>query len=299
MRVKSSSEESLVELIFNLKIDNTDDNGALKVRDQLKSLHVVIVKFKMNEGENLPYPQITEYIYKNEEYNIESLEEQLENISLYWSNPELEDFFRKFIRHARLAVAQKKYFKEQVEKANNRLEEINKTVSQANVEFNDIRKNVYTDFISILGIFSALLFGLFVGFDTFKEIIAGITSTAKISRVVIAGSLTLMGLIALVFILLSGISMLTSRQLKTCCDDKFCRHNLYQKYPVFTISFVTLNFILIGASVLTFLNHSGLLYEHPFITTTSLLIISALLFSYVLGLMRFPDEYVRKSNKDK
>ncbi|EKB7617963.1 hypothetical protein OPL78_002569, partial [Enterococcus faecalis] len=204
---------------------------------------------------------------------------------------EIAQFFSKFIKQAELAVTQKRHFENQIKNANEKLANIEKTVKSANEEFNDIRKNVYTDFISILGIFSALLFGLFVGFDAFKSIIEGITSNAKISRVVILGSLMLMGLLALTFVLLNGIAMLTNKTFKNCCEEKHCKHNLYQMYPVFTLSLLALIIVMLAASVVMIANYYGLLYEYPMMIGVGIgiVIIALFILSYCLGLIRFPD----------
>lgn len=225
-----NAETVLVEQVFQLTTEDLKDNH------KFNNLKTLIFRFNSQKGENMPYPQITEYIYVHEEYNIESLKELIDYVSNSKDCEEIAQFFSKFIKQAELAVTQKRHFENQIKNANEKLANIEKTVKSANEEFNDIRKNVYTDFISILGIFSALLFGLFVGFDAFKSIIEGITSNAKISRVVILGSLMLMGLLALTFVLLNGIAMLTNKTFKNCCEEKHCKHNLYQMYPVFTLS---------------------------------------------------------------
>ncbi|EGO5065397.1 hypothetical protein GUJ44_13075 [Enterococcus faecalis] len=280
-----NAETILVEQVFQL---TTED---LKDPHKFENLKTLIFRFGSQNGENMPYPQITEYIYVHEEYNIESLKELIDYVSNSEDCEEITQFFSKFIKQAELAITQKQHFENQIKNANEKLANIEKTVKSANKEFNDIRKNVYTDFISILGIFSALLFGLFVGFDAFKSIIEGITSNAKISRVVILGSLMLMGLLALTFVLLNGIAMLTNKTFKNCCEEKHCKHNLYQMYPVFTLSLLALIIVMLAASVVMIANYYGLLYEYPMMIGVGIgiVIIALFILSYCLGLIRFPD----------
>ncbi|EKZ0110446.1 hypothetical protein ACS7YY_002439 [Enterococcus faecalis] len=280
-----NAETVLVEQVFQL---TTED---LKDTHKFNNLKALIFRFDSQNGENMPYPQITEYIYVHEEYNIESLKELIDYVSNSEDCEEIAQFFSKFIKQAELAVTQKRHFENQIKNANEKLANIEKTVKSANEEFNNIRKNVYTDFISILGIFSALLFGLFVGFDAFKSIIEGITSNAKISRVVILGSLMLMGLLALTFVLLNGIAMLTNKTFKNCCEEKHCKHNLYQMYPVFTLSLLALIIVMLAASVVMIANYYGLLYEYPMMIGVGIgiVIIALFILSYCLGLIRFPD----------
>lgn len=281
-----TNEELLVELVFTLDIKNLGNQS--EIDGAIGKIKILISSLNLSDGENMPYPQITDYIYKSDDYNLESFEEQIQNLN--GSAEELKSFFEKFIKHANLAITQKKYFKEQVNQANSQLKLIQNTVSESKAEFADIRKNVYTDFISILGIFSALLFGLFVGFDTFKSVIEGIASDAKITRVVIMGSLMLIGVIALTFLLLNGIAMLTGKNFKSCCEKKHCEHNLYQKYPIFSIGMLTLLIIISISSVIMITNIEGWLYDFPIwiVLILGIIVLGVLFISYAIGLIRFP-----------
>lgn len=296
-----TTEELLVELVFTLDIKYLENQSEIDAA--VRKIKGLVSLLNLFDGDNMPYPQITDYIYKSDGYNIGSLEEQIQNLN--GSAEDLKFFFDKFIKHAHLAITQKQYFEEQIDQANMQLDIIQKTVSESKNEFTDIRKNVYTDFISILGIFSALLFGLFVGFDTFKSVIEGIASDAKITRVVIMGSLMLIGVIALTFLLLNGIAMLTGKNFKSCCEDKHCEHNLYQKYPIFSVGLLSLLIIISISSVIMVSNINGWLYNFPvwIILVLLIILVGILLVSYAIGLIRFPDSPLKseldsKKSKD-
>ncbi|MFB5516899.1 hypothetical protein [Enterococcus gallinarum] len=295
MNEAPTREEFLVKLVFTLEIQNLSDDS--EINNAVRKITTWINVLKIDDGENMPYPEISEYIYKNNDYNLESLDDLFQVLSK--RSDSIKIFWGKFSRHADLAIRQKKYFEQQIEEANQQLAFIQQTVSDSEHEFRDIRKNVYTDFISILGIFSALLFGLFVGFDTFKSVIEGIASDAKLTRVVIMGSLMLIGVISLTFLLLNGIAMLTGKSFKSCCADKHCEHNLYQKYPVFSVGMLSLLGIISISTIVMISNVNGRLYNFPvWIFFIFLIIAVALLFaSYAIGLIRFP-KHPLKINSD-
>ena len=104
--------------------------------------------------------------------------------------------------------------------------------------------NSTSEFISMLGIFSALIFGVFGGFEAFKSIFTNIDK-ASVNIVIIDSSILLLGLIILVFLLIQSISILSGKIFLACgCENtKKCSHKFYEKYPLF--SFAVSLFLLI------------------------------------------------------
>ncbi|EKI7435102.1 hypothetical protein PF973_000284, partial [Enterococcus faecalis] len=117
-----NAETVLVEQVFQL---TTED---LKDTHKFNNLKTLIFRFDSQNGENMPYPQITEYIYVHEEYNIESLKELIDYVSNSKDCEEIAQFFSKFIKQAELAVTQKRHFENQIKNANEKLANIEKTV---------------------------------------------------------------------------------------------------------------------------------------------------------------------------
>ena len=94
-----------------------------------------------------------------------------------------------------------------------------------------------SDFISMLGIFSALIFAVFGGFEAFKSIFTNINK-ASISMIIINSSILMIGLIVLVFLLIQSICILSGKTFLACgCKNiSICSHKFYERYPLFSFS---------------------------------------------------------------
>ncbi|MBI0032713.1 hypothetical protein [Lactobacillus sp. M0396] len=97
--------------------------------------------------------------------------------------------------------------------------------------------NSTSEFISMLGIFSALIFGVFGGFEAFKTIFTNIDK-ASVDMVIIDSSILLLGLIILIFLLIQSISILSGKNFLACgCKNiSECDHKFYERYPLFSFS---------------------------------------------------------------
>lgn len=204
-------------------------------------------------------------------------------------------------RHIRLAIIQQRYIQEQTKKVTElnqsisaELIETKKKMTRLQEEMENVKvdkASVYTDFIAIMGIFSALLFGLFVGFDVFKELVATMTTTAKLSRSIIMGSLLLIGLVSLIFLLFEGIARLTDRNMKSCCNELVCQHNIYQRYPVFFCSMLVLVSIVLLSTIILLLNMHGYLY-HSIIFLGVIILLTIMLWVVAWKMMIKPKEHI-------
>lgn len=78
-------------------------------------------------------------------------------------------------------------------------------------EMNDIKSKIYTDFISILGIFTAITFATFGGIQMLANVFgkAETSSHGQLGNVLILGSIYILGTYFLLLALLEGISRLT------------------------------------------------------------------------------------------
>ena len=286
MVIESSKlEEQFVDIMFVLK-----DEVAIHANyNQLITILQVIEK---NHSQS-PYDYITQYIFEHDEIN--NPDEAVMTFSalreMYKSKTgNDEDFIYNLLnsieRHIRLAIIQQDYILKQTKEVIRLNDSVNNELVLTKKDMNELRSSiqdmkvdkasVYTDFIAILGIFSALLFGLFVGFDVFKEFVVSMATTAKISRSIIMGSLLLIGLVSLVFLLLEGIAKLTDRNLKSCCKDSICNHNIYQRYPVFFISLLVLTSAILIATIVLMLNIHGILYHSSVFIVVIVLLLLAL-----------------------
>lgn len=286
MVIESSKlEEQFVDIMFVLKDE-------VAIHDNYNQLITILQVIEKNHSQS-PYDYITQYIFEHDEIN--NPDEAVMTFSalreMYKSKTgNDEDFIYNLLnsieRHIRLAIIQQDYILKQTKEVIRLNDSVNNELVLTKKDMNELRSSiqdmkvdkasVYTDFIAILGIFSALLFGLFVGFDVFKEFVVSMATTAKISRSIIMGSLLLIGLVSLVFLLLEGIAKLTDRNLKSCCKDSICNHNIYQRYPVFFISLLVLTSAILIATIVLMLNIHGILYHSSVFIVMIVLLLLAL-----------------------
>ena len=135
----------------------------------------------------------------------------------------------------KLDVAQKK-----LDVAQKKLDVAQKKLGVAQKKLGVAQKkldNSTSEFISMLGIFSALIFGVFGGFEAFKTIFTNIDK-ASVDMVIIDSSILLLGLIILIFLLIQSISILSGKNFLACgCKNiSECNHKFYERYPLFSFS---------------------------------------------------------------
>lgn len=293
-------EEQFINIMFNLKNES-------EVNDNYETLIKVLHRMENNHTLS-PYDYITQYIFEHDD--IENPDEAVMTFSalkdMYRERAQdnsdfIDDLLGSIERHIRLAIIQQRYIQEQTKKVTG----LNQRISAELIETKDEmihlqeemrnvkvdKASVYTDFIAIMGIFSALLFGLFVGFDVFKELVATMTTTAKLSRSIIMGSLLLIGLVSLIFLLFEGIARLTDRNMKSCCNELVCQHNIYQRYPVFFCSLLVLVSIVLLSTIILLLNMQGYLY-HSTIFLVVIIILTIMLWVAAWKMMIKPKKHI-------
>jgi hypothetical protein len=109
-------------------------------------------------------------------------------------------------------------------------------------------KKLTVDFVTILGIFSSIIFAAFGGLEILKNILGGIEKVPT-GKLMVFSSLAISAIIMLLFILLNGISKLTSLNLSSCkCGDKQdCKCNFVQKHPtIFSLQLFLIFLFLLG-----------------------------------------------------
>lgn len=177
---------------------------------------------------------------------------------------EIEELPNRIAESIKLALSQyKAFFKEfndateeltvatdglnEVEKSYKEILDKYKKISKKYDEVSNKLDSSSSDFISMLGIFSALIFAVFGGFEAFKSIFTNINK-ASISMIIINSSILMIGLIILIFLLIQSICILSGKTFLACgCKNTSnCSHKFYKRYPLFSFSigFFLLLFIL-------------------------------------------------------
>ncbi|WP_099221678.1 hypothetical protein [Listeria costaricensis] len=207
--------------------------------EECESAYMILKDFLMER--RIPYYLITEAVFESNNHyesevfigNIDSLIESAYKDSIYneFDSTEIDKFKQKIATHTMLAFVQKQHI-------DNSVKNVKETSERAKVELEKMEKikgQIYTEFIAILGIFSALMFGLLGGFETLAESLLSLQSKEMpLPRVLITCSLILLGLALVIFALMEGIAKLSNKPLRSCnCEDREkCTHSIYKRHPM-------------------------------------------------------------------
>lgn len=153
---------------------------------------------------------------------------------------EIEELPNRISESIKLALSQYEVFLKKFSDAANNLTVATDGLNKVNKSYNEVSEkldNYSSNFISMLGIFSALIFAVFGGFDAFKSIFTNINK-ASISMIIINSSILMIGLIVLVFLLIQSICILSGKTFLACgCKNtSICSHKFYERYPLFSFS---------------------------------------------------------------
>lgn len=194
-------------------------------------------------------------------------EENKETVEKLTQNKELiEELAPKMEEHIKLALLQYETFFNEIESVKTQAHKLTKDLETKERELKKATNklnNSTANFISILGIYSALIFGVFGGFDAFKSIFSNMKKT-PISTVLIDGSVLMIGLITLVFILLQSIGILSGKSYLACGHNNTaeCNCSFSQKYPIFSLTLKIFLGILIFGSIVHVANKTNFLYQN-------------------------------------
>lgn len=121
-------------------------------------------------------------------------------------------------------------------------------------EIRNIKNQIFTQFVTILGIFTTIVFASFGGLQMLSNVINNLQY--PIGKLLMFFSLILTAIVSLLFILMTTIGRLTDRNIRSCgCDSDNCRHNVIQKYPIFT-------FLLLACMFLFFIGVSAIFVDY-------------------------------------
>lgn len=167
----------------------------------------------------------------------------------------------KLDNYVQTAITQVSSFSNKMLLINEKINTIDKTLDN----FENLKSELYTNFIAILGIFSALLFGMFGGFDSLKEILSNLHNTS-ISTTLICFSSLMLGLLCLVFLLVQSIARLTGKDTLGCehhgIDNKHCTCSTISKYPVFIYSMLLFSTVLIISCVIRLIDYKKMYTDY-------------------------------------
>jgi len=217
------------------------------------------------DGKFLPYHTLTEFVYDPEiEREISEfatiIYETIKNNSDI--DEEIKDKALKIRQHLLLAEQQKTslYYSQQDE-----IKEINKSINQTQIDMEKTQKDVYdsrkklkknkkiydnilSQYISILGIFAAILMTAFGGIQAFTAIYSD--NTFNLLDSLLIACVGFLGILLMMFLLLNSIAKLSGKSLNS--DDS--NQKWYLKHPTIINSFIiltTLSLLLVSCKIAT------------------------------------------------
>jgi|GEM_PF-2521931 len=249
--------------------EESDDRFLLLVKRFIEELNNSVFNNKL-----IPYAKITEEIYLNltaDKYDILiSLLKKYGHI--YFEN--LEDDLRnevsvmtyyKIIRHIELAITQS------IAMSNintNQLEALEKEKVALSIQYSELKEkhtalqtqfivmeqkanhkydSLFTQFVTILGIFATIMIGSFGAIQAFSDLFKN-AHGMDLGKLLIISSVGASSVILILFFLLNAIAKLTDRNIGSSQNKE---ESLLAKYPILFMSFGLLLFIaLIGAAML-------------------------------------------------
>ncbi|HHK1866416.1 TPA: hypothetical protein ACQOKE_001327, partial [Streptococcus pyogenes] len=143
----------------------------------------------------------------------------------------------------------------EVEERAHDLKEKTKAIEQKMFKLDEIKSSIYTDFIAILGVFSAFVFVMFGGIDVARAIfdIGNDLQTLDLSRMITVSSLMLIGVLTLMYSLLLWVARITGKNFGNCysskCDNG-CRHK-WRHFLMRHSFYFSLMFLLVLTTVVS------------------------------------------------
>ncbi len=212
------------------------ENNDLQSEDTSKNFSTfleLIIPLRKQKRWHIPYDLITETIYNDFSVDEDKLKQLPRKVGEKFDSIEGSGVLDQneviscrddTVRHINLAIHQKQYIdrnlkrvNEVIHKTENKLKGINTEAQNTSIALKNIKKikdSIYSDFIAILGIFTAITFATFGGLQLIGNIFGKVSvfTFKNIGGVLMLGSIYLLGMYLILIALLVGISKLNNRK---------------------------------------------------------------------------------------
>ncbi len=204
--------------------------------------------------------------------------------------------FQKVIIHTRRKLSDTKSELETAKKELKKTkDEIDESYDKVNGEIGKLKDDtsgIYTQFVTILGIFTAIIIGVFGGMEILGNVLSNIEDV-KVTKLLMFSSLMMGAVITIIYLLLNSIAGLTDKPIRNCGCSKHieCRHSVFKKHPIYIIGMMSsLYLFIIGTIAHGFetKNLNGMSFSDKFISNGfNIIIISLVLLIPFIGLIYF------------
>ena len=132
-----------------------------------------------------------------------------------------------------------------------------KVVQKQSNEIEQTKSSIYTDFIAILGIFSAFVFVMFGGIEVARAVfdIGDDLLNMNLSKMITISCLMLIGVITLLYSLLLWIARITNKGIGNCMSSK-CKEGCSHKWKHFYLRHSFYFSLIIILAIITFISYN-------------------------------------------
>lgn len=309
--------KDILESLTTSKLSDSDEHGQESLFFRLKSYY--------EKNERHRYSEVSRFIFNLGDSEIDVLAVNL-NLIAKFAEKQNEDALilniNKLIDHADLAHLQRKYIEDKIKKQESLLrglhrsilkvrteskkstEELLETKKELDENFNKIttdidnhKSSTYTQFVTILGIFTAITFGVFGGMEILGNVMSNIVEV-RIAKLLIFSSLIIGSILTILYILLTGISNIIGLPNRSCgCEaNSKCNHTPFQKHPIYFTGMITTAYLFVIGIVTHGYNTNNLngipILDNLMSEGSGIYILSFLLFIFIIGLLYFLNRFI-------
>lgn len=173
---------------------------------------------------------------------------------------ELKDFLKLESTRLTPLIYQRELMKESIEKftlniqqKSEKIEEIEKKSKDIESKLQESKENIYKEILTILGLFTTILFGSFGGVSVLNNFFGGITEPGiRLRQLIILGSISAIVIITLVYMIFTYISKLTNLNI----DEK--EGKFKQNHPIIYYSYCFFGMILFTGVILYLIDFNSI-----------------------------------------
>ncbi len=297
VNIPSDSLENLESQLYSEQ--SHEERSSVNPDHESESFAKLIDSIKLVNLEEgvIPYTTLTKLIYKETQYNRELYDTLGDTMKSDWEAyrksqsdipSETKRIFLKIKEHIGLSIIQRNHINDglndqlsftqkKLNETNKNFDELSKALAEVEKEAHEKADKLVVHFITILGIFAAIMMGAFGSFQGFTSIFSN-AEKIPIGKVLMISSAGASGVTLILFLLLYSISKLTEFKLSNCkCSNKRrglgsiklallqftgdesninkCTCPMFEKYPAIFIINYFLYFVAVTGFVFMYFNY--------------------------------------------
>ncbi|BDB08286.1 MULTISPECIES: hypothetical protein [Streptococcus] len=206
-----------------------DDNAKKLILD--KNLKKISSNYSLSQIQKSYISRVA----KEVEQGLKDVNSQLNQARLILQDVKKKsDASNNTLTEAKSQLSQAKYFIKYIQGQSANSNKLLKTVQEQSDDIEQTKSSIYTDFIAILGIFSAFVFVMFGGIEVARAVfdIGDDLLNMNLSKMIIISCLMLIGVITLMYSLLLWIARITNKEIGNCMSSK-CKEGCSHKWKHF------------------------------------------------------------------